>query len=213
MTHMTEDEDRHSEGLAADPVDTILEPVERPDVEEAKAAPGVDVPASVGYASGERPEGGYSQLQRRLHWSVAALVVLQLVLGTIIGVIADPSAPNPLVSKLLVVHLVIGTVIFGLMWKRLALRRRVGAPPSPEGTPFEASLLARINHLGFYALLLTLPVLGWLAFLTKPPAAALFGSIHGGLALTLLLAVCAHLAGVAFHKYIRRDGSLRRMTG
>jgi cytochrome b561 len=213
MTHIAEDEDRYAGGLSADPVDTVLEPVERPDVEEAKAAPGGYAPASAGDAPGERPEGGYSPLQRRLHWSVAALVVLQLVLGTTIGAIDDPSEPNPLVSKLLAVHLVIGTIIFGLMLWRLSVRRRLGAPPSPEGTPFEASLLARINHLGFYGLLLALPVLGWLAYLTKPPAAALFGSIHGGLALTLFLAICAHLGGVAYHKYIRHDGSLRRMTG
>jgi cytochrome b561 len=139
--------------------------------------------------------------------------VLQLIVGTVIGALADPSEPNPLVAKLLVGHLAVGTVIFGLMWWRLTVRRRLGAPASPEGTPFEASLLARINHLGFYGLLLALPVLGWLAYLTKPPAAALFGSIHGGLALTLFLAICAHLGGVAYHKYIRHDGSLRRMTG
>jgi len=32
-----------------------------------------------------RPEGGYAPRQRRLHWIVVGLVVLQLMLGAVIG--------------------------------------------------------------------------------------------------------------------------------
>jgi cytochrome b561 len=200
---------RHATG----PLDSVVDAAERADTRTASAAPVRDVPARGGVGLSERPEGGYSRQQRWLHWSVAVLVVLQLTVGTIIGTLAEPSQHNTLVETLLTIHVIVGTVIFGLMVVRLLVRRRRGAPPSPEGTPFDASVLARVNHLGFYALLLTLPVLGWLAYLTKPPAAILFGSIHGAVAVILVLAICAHLSGVVFHQFIRRDGLLRRMTG
>jgi cytochrome b561 len=75
----------------------------------------------------------------------------------------------------------------------------------------DAAVLARSNHLGFYVLLLALPLLGWLAYLSGGPAAAMWGAIHGALAQVLVLSIFLHLAGVIFHQYIRRDGLLRRM--
>lgn len=152
-------------------------------------------------------------MQRRLHWIVAALVGFQLALGLFIGTMDRQPQNDASLRNILIVHLITGTVIFGLMCKRLSLRRQLGAPPSPEGTPVDASILARSNHLGFYVLLLALPVLGWLAYLSPKPTAAAWGAIHGGLALVLVLAICAHLCGVIYHQYIRRDELLRRMSG
>lgn len=154
---------------------------------------------------------GYSPQQRRIHWIVAALVAFQLILGILIGTINWQPENHSALRNILIVHLVTGTVIFGLMCKRLSLRRQLGAPPSPNGTPIDAAVLARSNHLGFYVLLLALPILGWLAYLTGGTAAATWGAIHGALAVVLVLAICAHLCGVIFHQYIRRDGLLRRM--
>ena len=98
------------------------------------------------------------------------------------------------------------------MVARLKLRRRVGAPPPPAGTPVDPALLARINHYGFYGLLLLMPVIGWLAYAFDRPDATFFGSIHGALALVLFLAICAHIAGVIYHTKFRRDGLLSRMA-
>ncbi len=161
----------------------------------------------------ENSSGGYSQLQRRLHWIVAALVVVQLLVGLWIG--TTPRQPQNLafIRNLLILHLATGTVIFGLMFKRWSLRRKLGAPPPSPGTPFDAAMLARLNHYGFYLLLLVMPVIGWLAYLSDRPGAHMWGSLHGALALTLLVAICAHLAGVIYHTAIRHDGVLRRMTG
>jgi cytochrome b561 len=159
------------------------------------------------------PAGEYSLLQRRLHWIVVALVTFQLVLGVSIGTMDRQAQNDASLRNLLIVHLITGTTIFGLMWKRLSLRRQLGAPPSPQGTPLDAAMLARTNHIGFYVLLLVLPVLGWLAYLSSGAAAVRWGAIHGALALTLVLAICAHLGGVIYHTYIRRDGLLQRMSG
>ncbi len=154
-----------------------------------------------------RPPGRYALSQQQLHWVVAAAVVLQLLLGLWVG--TTPPARH---GAILVLHAVIGTTIFALMVSRLRLRRRLGAPPPPAGTPLDAAVFARANHLGYYALLLVLPVIGWCALLSRGAIGAAFGRVHLALALVLVLAICAHLAGVAYHGLIRRDGLLRRMT-
>jgi len=107
-----------------------------------------------------------------------------------------------------VLHAAVGTTIFVLMLSRWQLRRRVGAPPPPAGTPVDAAGLARANHLGYYVLLLAIPVIGWCAFLFDSGFAALHVAGIG----VLVLAIAAHLAGVAYHSWIRRDGLLQRMV-
>jgi cytochrome b561 len=158
-----------------------------------------------------RPPEDYTASQRRMHWVVAALVLLQLVVGCYIGMLHSNRENASVLHALLPVHLIVGTIIFGLMVKRWQMRRRLGAPPPPVGTPPDAVILANISHRGFYVLLLAMPIIGWLAYGTDGRAASLFGGIHGGLAVTLAGGVCAHLAGVAYHTLIRRDDLLRRM--
>jgi cytochrome b561 len=155
----------------------------------------------------------YTPVQRGLHWIVAGLVAVQLALGIYVGMMIRQPHDRSSLRSILIVHLTIGTIIFLLMCKRLAVRNQLGAPPPPKGTPLDAAALARLNHLGFYALLLAMPVFGWLAFLSPPRAAAAWGAIHGSLALVLVVAICAHLCGVVYHQFIRRDGLLSRMLG
>jgi cytochrome b561 len=176
------------------------------------------------------PEEGYEPEQRRLHWIVAALVLLQLTVGISIGGTAPVPENQATLTRLFAVHGGTGVLIFGLMLVRWQMRSRLGAPPPPKGTPEDLALLARINHLGFYVLLLVLPVLGWFALgaagfplslfgivslpspiAADPGTASMLGRMHGALALLLAAAIGAHLAGVAYHTYVRRDGLLRRM--
>jgi cytochrome b561 len=149
-----------------------------------------------------RPEGGYARRQRRLHWIVAGLVVLQLLLGVIIGTTqpADHRA-------VLWVHAAVGSTIFVLMLSRWKLRRRVGAPPPPSGTSVDAAILAHVNHLGFYVLLLALPVIGWCAYLFHGGV----GALHAAGVGVLVLAIAAHLGGVTYHRWFRHDDLLQRM--
>ena len=149
-----------------------------------------------------RPEGGFAPRQRRLHWIVAGLVLLQLALGAIIGSTAPADH-----KMVLWAHAAIGSTIFFLMVARWQLRQRVGVPPPPAGTPIDAAILARVNHLGYYALLLALPVIGWCAYLFH----GAFGVVHAAGAGVLVLAIAAHLGGVAYHSWIRGDGLLQRM--
>jgi cytochrome b561 len=149
-----------------------------------------------------RPEGGYTLRQRNLHWIVAGLVTLQLVLGVIIGATRPPDH-----RVILWLHAAVGSTIFVLMLVRWQLRKRVGAPPPPSGTSSDAAILARINHLGYYVLLLALPVIGWCAYVFHGG----FGALHVAGAGVLVLAIAAHLAGVIYHRWFRHDDLLQRM--
>jgi len=71
----------------------------------------------------------------------------------------------------------------------------------------DAAVLARVNHLGYYVLLLALPVIGWCAYLFGGG----FGALHIAGVGVLLLAIIAHLAGVTYHRWFRHDGLLQRM--
>jgi cytochrome b561 len=162
-------------------------------------------------AEGPHPDA-YTRPQQRLHWIVAALVLAQLAGGLWMSTI--PHAGHAvLLHRIVLAHVANGTLIFGLVAYRLMLRRRLGVPEEPAGTPVDVAALAHSNHTFFYVLLLTLPVLGWMTFLTHGQNHHMFGTAHAGTALVLALAICAHLAGVAYHTFVRRDGLLRRMTG
>jgi cytochrome b561 len=153
----------------------------------------------------------YTTEQRRLHWIVAALVFAQLALGVIVGVLPRQPVNAALLHDLLLVHLLNGTLIFFLVLRRQGIRRLRGVPAPPAGTPLDAAVLARANHVTFYVLLLILPLLGWITYAAHGRTRALLGATHGALAFALTVSIALHLAGVAYHKYWRHDGLLRRM--
>jgi len=161
------------------------------------------------------PDGAgprYSNAQIALHWAVVALIIVQWLThdamedfwdrvedGAATGLPADPVALS---------HAASGGTILLLMLVRVILRLRFGAPPLPADMPGMARAAAHLNHFAFYAILFLLPLSG--------AAAILFGSggaagLHGPLFFLLVLLIAAHLGGVAYHTFIRRDGLLRRM--
>jgi cytochrome b561 len=161
----------------------------------------------------EAAAAGYARPMRVMHWTVVALVLVQLMVGMWIAGVPQDAENEALLGRLFGLHATTGLTIFALMIWRLRMRRRYGVPPSPPGTPEEAKSLALLNHRLFYVLLLAMPVVGWFALNSSDPDTAGFlGRLHGATALVLVAAIGAHLAGVAYHTYVRRDGLLRRMT-
>ena len=173
--------------------------------------------------------GEYAPSQKALHWLVAVMVVVQAGLGIWVAFAApdDEAAAMRLYNA----HDGTGAVILVLMLLRLAARLAGRAPRLPPGTPRWAARAAWLNHRALYLVLLAQPLIGWLnngangfgwslyGFLTIPApisqgeaAAAWPSAVHFWTALALAALVAAHLGGVVFHTFIRRDGLLRRMT-
>jgi len=178
---------------------------------------------------GEWAEGPtYTLPQRRFHWWTVLLVATQVPLGLFMvryGAATDFAEPT---GKLYDSHKLIGLAILFLALARLACRLAQGAPADePTLKPWQ-KVTSHITHWAIYALLIVVPLIGWLAisyygpfepFGIKLPALASQDDAkatqvfhwHKLAAYALIVLVGMHVGAALIHYFIRRDGVLRRM--
>lgn len=171
--------------------------------------------------------GKYSGLAMLLHWTIAVLVIV-----TWQATVAAEAAPSrEAAGQIMGNHFAFGVVIFALVAVRL-IWRLVSPPPPPVSrhAPWERTL-ARAVHFAFYALLLVMPIAGWIAMssfgegidvwglFTLPPLSvgvdeargeAIF-EIHGAAGITLLVLTAIHALAALKHQFLDKDGTLARM--
>jgi cytochrome b561 len=174
----------------------------------------------------------YGAPARWLHWLMAFLIAVQLPVGAIMsyrGNILD--LWNATTDFLYSAHKLLGSVLLILVVVRFLVRMIVVSPPPEPGLARWQVLVASANHAGLYLLLLIVPVLGWLGA-SLFPALDVFGVIslppisgadraasdtvfllHGLAALLLTGLIFLHVGAALFHRFVRRDGVLRRMWG
>ncbi len=101
----------------------------------------------------------WSLAQRRLHWWSAALVVLTGALAVLMVWLPF----SQMLAKFLAyqLHKTFGLLVFSVVLVRLVLRARHPAPALTGLSP-GVRRLAGIGQAGMYALLLAVPILGWL---------------------------------------------------
>jgi len=170
-------------------------------------------------------DDGYGGVAKTFHWVVVVLVVVQYATKWL------PAGFTSLrEGQLNGWHLAVGPTILLLMLLRLAWRLTHRTPPPPNDLPRSLQLLSRATHWLFYAVLIVLPVLGWVAasgygatptLLGVVPLPALIakdkslaetiGSIHGALAWALLVIIALHVSGALYHAVVKRDGVIGRM--
>lgn len=167
----------------------------------------------------------YGGVAIALHWFVAAAVFATFPLGLYMAEL--PLSPRKL--QLVSYHKWIGVTVFGLMCARLAWRLTHGPPP-PLAMPAWQRRAAAGVHCALYALLLAIPVSGWLyssaagvptvylGLLQLPDLvgkdkalADLLRLAHIALNFTLLGLAVVHVAAAIKHHFVDRDGLLRRM--
>jgi len=153
----------------------------------------------------------YTRTQIALHWTIAALVIFQILFHDGIkhvwrqrmdGAVADTATPD--------LHVVVGLAIFALVVWRLWLRFARGVPPLPEDEHPALKALATAVHWLFYLLLIVMPLSGavaWFAGLSQPAIA------HSLFEKALIALVLLHVvAAFTQHLWFRSD-VLRRMLG
>jgi len=164
----------------------------------------------------------YTRVARALHWGIALLVAAQFALGWWMQSIPkSPAGPRADAFNL---HKSIGLAILVLMAMRILWRAR-HAPPPWLAMPAWQRRLAWTNHALLYALLVVLPVTGYLGSVFSGFPVKFFGLVlprwgsawpaakdflsGAHLACTWLLAaaVVLHLAG-ALHNAVTGGGSL-----
>jgi len=172
------------------------------------------------------PDAQYRPLAKGLHWLTALLVFGLLVLG--LWMVELPFGRPKLQAYAW--HKWIGLCVLLLTLARLTWRWRVPPPALPTTVTEWERRLAPVSHGLLLALLVALPLSGWLMSSAGGVAVYWFGivplpdlvprdprlfeglcTLHHWLAWTLMAMLVLHLAAVVRHDLLRRDGVFRRM--
>jgi cytochrome b561 len=158
-------------------------------------------------------DAGWSVRIRLIHWSTALAVATQLLIGFfLLGGAAMVTSPW------LAVHLSLGLATLGC--------RLLDSAPKHVG-PRALEIVAALGHFSLYALLILVPITGWLGyrpgpFQTPPHFFGVFQmpvisglspiaprtmlAIHSLASWTLLALIGVHVAAAMFHAIVLKDG-------
>lgn len=168
----------------------------------------------------------YDRVARALHWSIAILVIANIAIGIGHDRLKDLFPAMP-------IHKAIGLTVLALTVVRIAWRLTHRPPPLPGGMAGWERGAAQLTHAVFYALLVVLPLTGWImssageypltwfwlfdipkfAVSKGDAVVGLSRGSHGTLGLLFGALVAIHVAAALRHHFILRDGVLRRMLG
>lgn len=167
----------------------------------------------------------YSRVAILFHWTIAVLVVVNLIVG-----LGHESIPA--LRAWMPGHKAIGITVLALTLARIAWRLTHRPPALPADVPAHVRIVARATHWALYALLLLMPLTGWM-MVSGPkgrrpltwfgtfdipylpvgaPGSDLGATAHGVLGWTMLALVLLHVAGALRHHLILRDATLVRMA-
>lgn len=168
----------------------------------------------------------YSKTAIWLHWIIAILIIANIGLAELTEDMTR-EARGPYMDF----HKAFGITILFLSLGRLLWRLRHKPPTLPATMPGWQVIASKISHFLFYALMIGLPIGGWLWMSTYPAPVSYFGLfnvpmlpvegnkvlgelLHEGHELggkTMFVLVLIHLAAVAKHQFIDKDNLFRRM--
>ncbi len=166
----------------------------------------------------------YDSVAIVLHWTIAALILANIPIGAFSDQIEDGLGASPMW-----LHKSIGLTVLLLSLVRLAWRL-THRPPVPVMEGWRSGL-ARAVHWAFYALIILVPLTGWMrssagryplrwfelfdvpkfAIMPKSAEAAAVSVAHEWLAWTMTALIALHIGAALHHGWVRRDGVVRRM--
>lgn len=169
----------------------------------------------------------YGSVAMTLHWTVAALVLLQFPLALVMEGVERFSREQFLLYGL---HKSVGVTVLLLTAARLAWRWISPPPPLPAHMPAWERAAAHAGHFGLYFLLIAQPAVGLLhgfasgfptvlyfAVTLPSPIAAeealtrTMAAAHFYLGWSFLALIGLHVVAALRHQFVIRDGILSRM--
>lgn len=169
----------------------------------------------------------FGLISKLLHWGMAVFLIAMLIFGT---VLADmkPSLANLYLFGL---HKSLGITVLALVMLRIGWTL-FSRPPPPLGAEQSKTQarLARATHLGLYAVMIAMPLTGWIA-----SSAAIFEirffdlfaipsiaptdaelekrifALHGILGTFFVALIGLHVAGALVRQFVKKDRTLARM--
>ncbi|WP_409432284.1 cytochrome b [Litorimonas sp. RW-G-Af-16] len=171
----------------------------------------------------------YTRVAITLHWLIALMIIGLLAFGVLM---TNEAIPNRF--ALYQWHKSFGITVLFLSFVRLFWRLGHKPPPLPDGTKGWEIAASKLTHIGFYVLMIGMPLIGWamvsasklpiptVLFYTIPwpnmpgiprdegleDLLKLFHEIGGKLMIALIL---LHFAAAMKHHFIAKDGLLSRM--
>jgi cytochrome b561 len=169
----------------------------------------------------------YHPFLRTLHWLMALLIYGALGLGVWASELPRGAARG----DVLFVHKSLGVAALALIVVRVVARLALGSPPYAVALGRLKHVSAQAAHLLLYALMIALPVSGYLTSSAGGHDVSFFGLVtlpnivgdnkaldesasqaHLVFAWAMGVLLALHLAAVAWHARIRRDAVFTRMS-
>ena len=158
------------------------------------------------------PVSSYSKTQIWLHWSIAALILVQFVahdgMQHVWRALRRGQEAAAGDWPLAYMHVVLGLAVLVLAAWRLWLRATRGVPPVSGMEHPALRLLARLTHLAIYALIFIVPLSGAAAWFLQVPGAGLVHVLGKNI---LLYVVLLHIAGALVQHFVLKSNVLRQM--
>lgn len=168
----------------------------------------------------------WGPVSQALHWLIVAILLFQG--ASALWMVGLPNAPAKI--SMYALHKSVGLTVLALAVVRLAWRWIAGAPVPPPGAPRWQRAAAAANHWLLYALLLAVPLSGWLfnsaaGFPLQwfglfnlpaisgadPGLRAAARAAHEWLFWLLVASALAHAAAAFWHHLFLGDATLARM--
>ncbi|MDQ3228820.1 MAG: cytochrome b [Pseudomonadota bacterium] len=168
----------------------------------------------------------WGPVSQALHW----LIVLLIIGQGAVGVTMDDLRSGPDKIQVYALHKSFGLTILGLVTLRLLWRWFAGTPRPVAGTPRWQERIASLSHWGLYALLLAIPLSGWVLNSAAGFPLRWFGLVnlpdivgqnhdlheaaeewHGTMYWFLVILAVIHATAAFYHHLFLRDATLARM--
>jgi len=176
----------------------------------------------------------YTGVAIALHWVIALGIIGMIAGGWYMGDMAD----GPQKTALYQLHKSIGITILILTIARIFWRVMNPPPPEPENLKSWEKTAAGLAHFGFYALMILMPLTGWLyvstaydfdiptvlygvvswpdlpfvAHLSNEAANSAIENVHSKLAWVAIGLLVLHVSGAIKHEFGPEEGVLKRMV-
>lgn len=171
----------------------------------------------------------YSKVAIILHWMIAIMILSLIAFGFLMTQDWMPQR-----FTIYQWHKSFGIIVLLLSLFRLAWRLTHRAPALPDDMKGWEIAVAKLTHIGFYALMIGVPLLGWMMVSASPlpienklffliplpdvpgveaskSATERFKDFHEIGAKLILLLFVLHVGGALKHHLIEKDGTLARM--
>jgi cytochrome b561 len=177
----------------------------------------------------ENTEDRFGIVAILFHWSMAFLIIGLTALGLYMVTLPDAGFNTKKIT-LILYHKELGLSVLYLLAARWAWRVTHLLPKLVEHLPDWQKIAARFVHLSFYALMLALPITGWLMSSAAGIPVTFFGlftlpdlvyrndnlfqrliDVHKWLGYALILLMFIHVGAALRHHFVFKDDTLRRM--